>query len=65
MTNNDKRTSLKWYTIDLHLHTPASADYVQDNVSYLDILKQAAKRGVDIMALTDHNTVVGYRRMKE
>ncbi|RLD09178.1 MAG: transcriptional regulator [Chloroflexota bacterium] len=51
--------------MDLHLHTPASADYLQDDVSYLDILRQAAKRGVDIIAITDHNTVAGYRRMKE
>lgn len=56
---------MKWYTMDLHLHTPASADYLQPEVSYLDILKQAAKRGLDIISFTDHNTVAGYRRMKE
>lgn len=64
MTKNN-RTSLKWYTIDLHLHTPSSADYLQPEVSYLDILKQAAKRNIDIIAFTDHNTVSGYRRMEE
>lgn len=56
---------MKWYTIDLHLHTPASGDYQQPNASYLDILKQAEKRGLDMIAFTDHNTVAGYRRMQE
>lgn len=65
MSNNNNRTNMKWYTMDLHLHTPASADYLQPEVSYLDILKQAAKRGVDMIAFTDHNTVAGYRRMME
>ena len=63
--SNNKSTDMKWYTMDLHLHTPASADYLQPEVSYLDILKQAAKRGLDIISFTDHNTVAGYRRMQE
>ncbi len=56
---------MKWYNIDLHLHTPASGDYQQPEASYLDILKQAEKRGLDMLAFTDHNTVAGYRRMQE
>jgi len=59
------RTPLLWYTMDLHLHTPASSDYQQTGVEYLDILKQAETRGLDMIAFTDHNTVAGYRRMKE
>ncbi len=51
--------------MDLHLHTPASSDYEQPDVSYLDILKRAEERELDIIALTDHNTVAGYRAMKE
>jgi hypothetical protein len=51
--------------MDLHLHTPASEDYLQPEIGYLDILKQAAKQGLDIIAFTDHNTVAGYRRMLE
>ncbi len=50
--------------MDLHLHTPASSDYEQPDVTYLDILKKAEERGVDILALTDHNTVAGYREMQ-
>lgn len=51
--------------MDLHLHTPASADYQEPNVSYLDILRQAESRGLDIIAFTDHNTVSGYRAMMD
>ncbi len=51
--------------MDLHLHTPASADYQEPDVSYLDILRQAEQRGLDIIAITDHNTVAGYRAMME
>ncbi len=48
--------------MDLHLHTPASADYREPNVSYLDILKKAEQKGLDIIAITDHNTAAGFRR---
>ncbi len=49
--------------MDLHIHTPASADYQQSGVSYLDVLQEADKKGLEIMAFTDHNTVAGYARM--
>lgn len=51
--------------MDLHLHTPASKDYKQDNVTYLDILKQAEKENLDAIAFTDHNTVGGYAAMQQ
>jgi hypothetical protein len=49
--------------MDLHLHTPASSEYEQENVTYLDILKQAEARGLDVVAFTDHNAVAGYAAM--
>lgn len=49
--------------MDLHLHTPASADYQEDGVSYIQILQRAEARGIDILAFTDHNSVRGYARM--
>ncbi|MGD8804785.1 MAG: transcriptional regulator, partial [Chloroflexota bacterium] len=63
--SNRKRTSRrrdgrKWHRIDLHLHTPASGDYQEPQVTYLDILRQAEARGLDIIAFADHNTVAGY-----
>jgi hypothetical protein len=51
--------------MDLHLHTPASVDYQEPGVTYLDILKRAEARGIDIIAFTDHNTISGYRQMME
>jgi len=65
VATNNNRTGLTWYTMDLHLHTPASEDYLQPEIGYLDILREAAKKGLDIIAFTDHNTVAGYRRMQE
>lgn len=55
----------QWRTMDLHLHTPASIDYQQPDASFLDILHRAESRGLDVMAFSDHNTVAGYRNMKE
>jgi hypothetical protein len=50
--------------MDLHLHTPGSSDYENLEASYLDLLKQAEARGLDIIAFADHNTVAGYRQMQ-
>src|SRR5690554_1095043 len=35
------------------------------HISFLDILRQAELRGLDIIAFTDHNTVAGYATMKK
>jgi hypothetical protein len=51
---------MAWRRIDLHLHTPASTDYQQPGVTILDVLRRAAERELDIIALTDHNSVRGY-----
>ena len=51
--------------MDLHLHTPGSVDYQENNVSYLDILRQAEIRGLDIIAFTDHNSVAGFAAMRK
>ncbi len=58
-----KRPNQQWYKMDLHIHTPASSDYQQEGVSYLDILREAERKGLDIIAFTDHNTVAGYKAM--
>ena len=65
MTRRKRNSNTKWWRVDLHLHTPASSDYEEPGVSYLDILKKAEERGVDILAFTDHNTVAGYRAMQD
>ncbi|OGO36254.1 MAG: hypothetical protein A2W35_10275 [Chloroflexi bacterium RBG_16_57_11] len=51
--------------MDLHLHTRASSDFQQPEVTYLDLLHRAEARGLAIIAFTDHNTVAGYRGMQE
>jgi hypothetical protein len=58
-------SSMQWYTVDLHLHTPASSDYQQPDATYLDILYRAEARGLNAIALTDHNTVAGYRKIRD
>ncbi len=55
--------SAQWYKMDLHIHTPASADYQQKNVTGLEILQEAERRGLNIIAFTDHNTVAGYKHI--
>ncbi|MEW6179722.1 MAG: RNA-binding domain-containing protein [Chloroflexota bacterium] len=65
MAKKQSLTNFKWYTIDLHIHTPASSDYQQPEVTFLDILQKAEARGLDMIAITDHNTVAGYRKMVE
>ena len=64
---NKKKTHAptQWRTVDLHLHTPASGDFQQLEVSFIEMLQRAESRGLDIIAFTDHNTVSGYRRMHE
>jgi hypothetical protein len=51
--------------MDLHLHTPASSDYQESKVLWLDVLLRAEARGLDLIGVTDHNTVAGYRRLRD
>ena len=55
----------QWRRMDLHLHTPGSSDYQSPEASYVDILRQAVMRGLEIIAFTDHNTVAGFAAMKK
>ncbi len=65
MARKPTRAALQWRNMDIHIHTPASSDFQQPEVSMLDVLQRAELRGLDIIAITDHNTVSGYRRMRE
>ena len=49
--------------MDLHLHTPASSDYRDPGITYLDVLKKAEEKSLDMIAFADHNTVGGYAAM--
>lgn len=50
--------------MDLHIHTPGSGDYHEPHTTMLDVLRQGELRGLDIMAITDHNTVAGYASLQ-
>ena len=55
MSRRRRRTKAEpgeqWYKVDLHLHTPASADYQEENVKFLDILREAEVGAMSIKAL--------------
>ena len=65
MAHRRKTTQRQWYRMDLHLHTPASADFKQSGVTPLDLLKKAEEKSLDVIAFTDHNTAAGYARLLE
>lgn len=50
--------------MDTHIHTPASLDFQQPEVTFLDILQRVENRGIDIISFTDHNTIAGYGRLR-
>ena len=64
-SNSTNSSSRQWRRMDLHLHTPGSIDYQEPELTYLDILRQAALRDLDIIAFTDHNSVAGFAAMKK
>ncbi len=53
--------------VDLHIHTPASTCYKgkKDDNEYLRILESAKKKDVKILAITDHNSIRGYKKLIE
>ncbi len=34
---------MKWFAMDLHVHTPASSDYQESGISYIEILRRARR----------------------
>jgi len=53
------RGERRWYKADLHVHSPASKDYEEPRITYLDWLRKVVEQGLEIVAITDHNTVAG------
>jgi hypothetical protein len=60
----ESRNGMRWIRADLHLHTPASEDYAEPEATYLEILQEAERRELEIIAFTDHNTVHGYEQFQ-
>ncbi len=46
----------KFYKCDLHIHTPASYDFTEKTITPKDIVETAIKKGLKVIAITDHNT---------
>lgn len=65
MGKSQTKEKMQWQKMDIHLHTPASSDYQQPGVTHLEILQKAEARGLNIISFTDHNTIAGYRSLKE
>jgi hypothetical protein len=67
MTTNGSsaREGYRWIRADLHIHTPASEDYAEPQITYLEILQEAERRELELIAFTDHNTVHGYEQMRQ
>ncbi len=55
---------LKFKKLDLHIHTPASACFVGENVTPEAIVAEAIKKGLAGIAITDHNTGAWVDRIK-
>ena len=56
---------MRWFKADMHLHTPASHDYEEPKVTYLEWLRKANEKELDIVAITDHNTVAGVAAVRK
>lgn len=56
------KTNAQKCKIDLHVHSPASADYAgaRGPRGYAELASAYVDAGVSVIALTDHNTVKGY-----
>lgn len=57
-----------WAKMDLHNHSPGSSDYLDKSATFMDILRKAEERELDVIAITDHNSVAGvagFRRRLE
>ena len=57
--------------MDLHIHSPASKDYIRSQKD-IDIITEYEKfinkfidSDLDVIAITDHNTIDGYKKIKE
>lgn len=59
-----QKKSNQFYSMDVHIHTPASIDYQTPAVTNLEILQKAESKGLDIIAFTDHNTIHGYENLR-
>lgn len=55
----------KFVGVDFHVHTPASNCYkgTKCDDEYLNILRKYLSKNIRVIAITDHNTLKGYRKL--
>lgn len=57
----------EYIPVDLHVHTPASSCYKTTekdiDTEYIKLLQMYVEKGVNIIAITDHNTIKGYKEI--
>jgi len=51
-----KTQGLKFKKFDLHIHTPASDCFADKSIKAEQIVQEALKKGINAIAITDHNT---------
>ena len=56
---------LKYKKMDLHVHTPASYDFINKEITPIQIVEHCQKIGLDAIAITDHNTGDYIDKIKE
>lgn len=58
---------LKIYNADIHMHTPASKCYKgnKEDDEYFKIIKTSKSEKLDIIAISDHNSIEGYALLIE
>lgn len=65
LTINNVEETLSFCAADLHVHTPASNCYRgnKDNNEYFEIIRKYYEKNIKIVAITDHNTIAGYKNI--
>lgn len=53
----------RFWKADLHIHTPMSRCYKDKGIDLSQILAVARNCGLEMIAITDHNTIDGYRSL--
>jgi predicted metal-dependent phosphoesterase TrpH len=54
----------RYFKADLHLHSPASKDFQDKNASPEDFVQAALAKGLEIVAVTDHNSAEWVDRVR-
>ena len=55
--NERQFAGARWWKFDFHTHTPASTDFKdRDEMTHESWLKAFMEKGIDCVAITDHNS---------